>query len=270
MIMGDKYIPIDEVTFVEKGFLWGEGEESRPRFKIKVPHFMAGWDGYQAWEKERFDSMEANLKQGDVLFDIGSETGWMSVIYGKIVGPENVCLFEPVNENWPNILATWEENFGNVKPLRACACLVSDKTTAIESSDGRLINFARHPEFDKGIWPARAYGDHMLDARKYQYVHEHAHETPQISIDDFVYQSGIVPRGITIDVEGAEYLVLKGAQKTLGHIRPLVWVSVHEDQMKRNYDNTPEQISAWMHGLGYSQEKLAEDHEVHMFYRPLP
>ena len=89
-----------------------------------------------------------------------------------------------------------------------------------------------------------------------------------MAIDDFVSQSLIHPKALNIDVEGAELLVLKGAQHTLYFDRPFCWVSIHPDLLERNYQSTPEDIHRFMSGCRYTQEFLDTDHEEHWFYRP--
>ena len=76
----------------------------------------------------------------------------------------------------------------------------------------------------------------------------------------------IFPTALTIDVEGAELLVLWGAEKTLAENSLKVWVSIHEDLMERDFGRTTHEVHTFMEGLGYSGEHLATDHEEHYFY----
>jgi hypothetical protein len=61
------------------------------RYTVKMPEHIADPVNWEHWEKERCLSMETNLRKGDILFDIGSETGWASAIYARFVGPENMA-----------------------------------------------------------------------------------------------------------------------------------------------------------------------------------
>ena len=228
------------------------------RYRVKLPEFLLihGWTN---WEPERFISMEQNLKKGDVLFDVGAEVGWVSAIYAQFVGAENMCLFESNPDNWQNIKATWEaENLPNPKSCRLA--LVSDRNTLAE------------PDFETGYdkdgWPLAALTGMVWTPRSYRYIHEHAHSTPQMSLDVFSAISGIVPKAITIDVEGAELRVLRGAIEILMSYRPLIWVSIHEDLLLRDYGGTPQQIDELMTSCNYLGEHLATDHEAHWLYRP--
>jgi FkbM family methyltransferase len=228
------------------------------KYKVKVPSWWEGmfasWPGWPEWETERFRSMEENLKQGDVLFDVGSETGWNSAIYAQFVGAENMCLFEPTPELWPALKATWEQN-GLAMPRTACCAFVSYAYRASEAA----INFR--------CWPREASEQAIVESIKFNHLNEDAHGRPQITLDCFTL-SAVTPTAITIDVEGAEYQVLKGTEKTLREIRPLVWVSVHEKFMMERYGTTPAMIEALMESCGYRGTFLGDDHEAHWFYEP--
>jgi hypothetical protein len=52
-------------------------------------------------------------------------------------------------------------------------------------------------------------------------------------LDDIIRESGVSRVDvIKIDVEGAEYLVLKGAQETLARFHPMLLVEVVEPQLR--------------------------------------
>ena len=242
-------IPIAQVQFVERQYL--QNPDGSWRYTIRMPSFLAEWDVWPYWERERLLSMEQLLRQGDILFDIGAETGWMSVAFAGIVGAQNMVLFESTPENWPNIKATWEEN-QLAPPLRTFYGLVGKTLGEHALENG---------------WPSAALSGLLTPARSYRYIHEHAHSTPQITIDEFCTMTGIVPKALTIDVEGAEICVVEGAQKLLTKYDPLLWISVHPDLMFKDYNTTVEEFSRTLDSLGYSDELISIDHETHTLWR---
>lgn len=243
-------ITIEEANFVDRMI--------NGKHRVKMPAALATHGSFDNWEPERFDSMEKNLRKGQVLYDVGAETGHISAIYARFVGPENMVLFESNPDNWQNIKATWDAEFYE-RPLATFCGLVSDETKIPDT------NYALGQVHG---WPAPALTGRIWTPRSYRYIHEHAHNTAQTSLDDFAFSQARSPDAITIDVEGAEMKVLLGAKTLLHAKRPLVWVSIHPDLMKAHYNTTISDIHNFMKFCGYEEEYLATDHEVHMLYRP--
>lgn len=226
--------------------------ESQWEYKVWLPDWLAKWDVYGDWEVERFNSMRDNLKQGDILFDIGTELGWQSIIYAQFVGPENMVLVEPASVMWPNIMQTWKRNFPAHPPL---ACYVG--LIGAVSTQPRLL--------EKNTWPADAIGD-LVHQVSYNYIHEHAHVIRQITIDEYCKRTGITPDAMTMDIEGGELLVLRGAEKTLRENNLKVWVSIHDELGNLNYGFSPQDVQEFMNRCGYKGQHLATDHEAHWYY----
>lgn len=253
--MSNLLVPEDQVIWKKVRYLKinEEGpEENHPwEFELILPEPLASWDTFSVWEKERTRSMRDNLKQGDVLFDIGSEHGWLSCVYAQFVGAQNMVLFEPTPEFWPNIKATWEHN-GLATPKANVWALVGSEN-------------GTQPSIAINDWPEQAKTGRLIPKLAYRYIHDESHvaETPMITIDTFVEQTGIVPDAISADTEGAEILIIRGAEKTLREHHPIVWLSVHPDLALRDGYGDVQNIYDFMGSLGYTSTYLATDHEVH-------
>lgn len=220
-------------------------------YKFELNEPLASWDVFSYWEVERITSMQEHLKQGDILFDIGTEQGWCNLAYAQMVGPENMVLIEPTQEFWPNIKALWERNFEK-QPLAFYDGFFSNKT-----NDKRLII--------KSQWPVASKGD-LIDRNKYQYIHENTEDVAEMTIDDYVAKTGVTPTALTMDTEGSELLILKGAKKTLKKHKLKVWVSIHDDLGLRDYGVKDTDTIAYLESLGYKGEFLAKDHEQHWYF----
>lgn len=68
------------------------------------------------------------------------------------------------------------------------------------------------------------------------------------------------------DVEGAEMLVLKGADQFVRRARPQLLISVHETLT--GFGFTKEDVSRWIAERGYTCRVLAVDHEEHWWCDP--
>ena len=73
---------------------------------------------------------------------------------------------------------------------------------------------------------------------------------------------------ITIDVEGSEFEVLKGAEKVLMEDKPHVFVSVHPEFMFHQFNQYTAELVGFMKDRGYSFKILAFDHEFHFYFIP--
>lgn len=208
-------------------------------------------------ETARLNSMREHLSYGDILFDVGAEKGDQSVLYSAFVGAQSMCLFESEPRVWPNIRHEFYDN-GLPNPMACYVGLVSNVTASptTDYDDHMMPNG----------WPACAWG-HPTTDRTFRYIHQHTATTKQTRLDDWMRSTDIVPTAITMDIEGAEYIALLGAENILATHRPLVWVSIHPDLMERDYESTPEELYAYMTRLGYTGTHLGTDHEEHHFFQ---
>ncbi len=252
----NKLTASEDVLWVERPIIKmhdNPPESSQWEYRIMLPDWLAEWDVYGDWEVERFDSMRDNLKQGDILFDIGTEAGWQNIIYATYVGPENVVLIEPSHNMWANIMHIWQKNYPDKSPLACHYGLISDKTT----SEWVL---------PKGLFPTEAEGQ-LTTQVSYKSLVSDGSRTPQIKLDDYCRITGIKPDALTIDVEGSELAVLSGAGDMLLNNDIKVWVSVHPDMAQETYGQDPQIIHDYMKLMGYEGTFLAKDHEEHWFFR---
>jgi len=247
------FIPDERIEWVNVPIIKEDWKvhDSPYHYNFILPRPLADWDVFDYWERPRLDSMKKHLKHGEVLFDIGAEQGWCNLIYATFVGPENMVLIEPTYEFWGNIIKTWNKNY-DVPPLASYWGLFDTKT---------------RDDYDKGfdIWE-KAQNEQIIDRNKYQYIHESSSDITHIELDRYVTETGIVPDALTMDVEGAELLVLQGAEKTLKEHHPKLWVSIHPDLGERDYQVTKNMTIEYLENLGYVGEHLSTDHEEHWYF----
>jgi FkbM family methyltransferase len=210
-----------------------------------------------------------NAQNGEVVYDIGSEEGDFPALFSS--WGCDVVLFEPNDRVWPNIRAVWDAN--QLRPPLGMFVGFAGP------DDDRCAHLAKGtPDVDgvwSGEWPEAAYGP-VIGDHGFKTMPEYP-EIPRFAIDD-VARFLKPPTAITIDVEGAEYEVLLGAQKTLQEFKPKVWVSVHPEPAYLTYDRPfiLKDIQALMADCGYPQDPttgefgtfIASDHEDHWVWLP--
>lgn len=257
-------IPKDEIQWREVKYLkhplTATDEQAEWDYTLILNEPLASWDVFSYWEDERIQSMKTHLTKNDILFDIGAEVGWCSIVYASMVSPQNMVLIEPTMQFWGNIEAIWNKNCDHL-PKATAQVLFSDKDVTYDKdrkTNMKVGGFIKTPDF-------------IIDKMAYRYIHDntkHELDKPirEMKLDTFVKTTGIVPTALTMDTEGSEYLILKGAEETLRNNNLKVWVSIHDDLGVRDYGKTPDDTIALLNSFGYSGEYLATDHESHYFF----
>lgn len=234
------------------------------RWMIWTPDSVADWDGgtgdpvaRHGWEFERFESYRRHLRWDDVFFDVGAEHGWISAILAReFVDPTRMHLFEPTDAMWSNLRLTWEYN-GLPTPAGMIHAFAADHSDL-------MVELTPHDMWSK--WPVdveygvERAGVEYRSLRRPGLVHS-------VTLDDYSAVTGHLPDAISIDVEGAEMLVLRGAEQLLrAGVPQNVWVSIHPDMLERDYGSSREEVLDCMGRWGYEHTFLGADHEEHHLF----
>jgi len=137
-------------------------------------------------------------RPGDVAFDVGANAGSLSVLMSRLVGPRGVvCSFEAS----PRIVDKCQYNLA----VNGCANVTLYHRAVYRESRQMMRLFA---------------GPHLNDSLVQWTDSETSNLVQTVSIDDFVGYTGLVPKLIKMDVEGAEFDALQGMTRTLAASRP--------------------------------------------------
>ncbi|MGH9545463.1 MAG: FkbM family methyltransferase [Terriglobales bacterium] len=158
------------------------------------------WLGSYEYGKQR--AFQEVVRQGSVVYDIGANVGFYTLLASKLVGRSGqVYAFEPAPRNCRLLQRHLEMNgVDNVSVVQM----------AVFSTNGEAL-------FDSS---ANHSMGHLAACGTLK--------VPTIAIDRFVFDQAMpAPEVIKIDVEGAELEVLKGSYQTLCRHRPLILLATH-------------------------------------------
>lgn len=158
------------------------------------------------FEKNSTIVVKKLLKKGDIVFDIGANIGYYSVLFSKLVGEKGrVFCFEPTS-HFSNVLKMNLE-VNNIRNAEIFKIGLSNKDQILEIQIGDSSATLHSP------------GNRALDAQEFVNL---------TSLDKFVEQHNIQKIDfIKIDIDGHEPLFFEGAWKTLDRLNPIILLEVN-------------------------------------------
>jgi len=164
----------------------------------------AGEHGYWlgSYEMNKRQAFEREIKPGAVVFDIGANVGFFSLLAAVLAGIKGkVYAFEPLPRN--------------VLFLRKHAAL--NQLDTIEVFEAAVSDHSGEATFDQGASTAMG---HLADSGELK--------VKMVCLDDMLSEGKINPPDfIKVDVEGAEFLALSGARKLLAEYHPILFLDTH-------------------------------------------
>jgi FkbM family methyltransferase len=192
------------------------------------------------FETEDLNHFLAAVRDGDIVFDIGANTGAYCVPIGRSHPQAQVHAFEPIELNASLLQVSLHlSGVGNVRVIRKC---VSDEpgrvafSLAADSAYSSMIDTKRKPELQR-------------------------FECDAVTLADYCGATGgLRPDVLKIDVEGAELKVLRGADALFVDPvrRPrLAMIELYNLNL-RAFNTSIDEVCAWMFGRGYHAYVLVD------------
>ena len=190
---------------------------------VSVPGAATG-----SWEPHLVACFRRICRPGSIAFDIGANVGYHTLMLAKLVGTGGTCYaFEPNSENCRLILLGVEQNgFTNVKLM----------PIALSDRPGWAY-FSPHIGSNGGF---ATRGAEVADGS--------GTVVPVFVLDDLCLPGADI---IKVDVEGAEYKVLKGAEKSICRSRPAIVSEFSLEMTTRVSGVTGAHYLEWIAGLQY-------------------
>jgi FkbM family methyltransferase len=156
-----------------------------------VASFLISKGVHEKYETKLFKDL---IKPGMTVVDIGANIGYYTLIAAKLVGSKGkVYAFEPEPNNYRLLIKNIEENcYNNVIPIQK----------AVSNKPGKTKLFT-----SKTVFSSLSFSENNVPEKKEFVMVE------TITLDEFLENSNI--DFIKMDTEGAEGLIVEGAEKVL-------------------------------------------------------
>jgi FkbM family methyltransferase len=186
------------------------------------------WLGSYEYQKQK--ALQHELKAGDVVYDIGANAGFYSLLASVTVGATGyVYSFEPSPRNLQELKRHMQLN--HIKN-----CTVID--AAVSSADGQAT-------FD--ISDDRCTGHLAANGSL---------RVRTLTLDGLVSRGEIrAPNLMKIDIEGAELDCLHGASQVIQEYRPVIFLATHGQEM---HSACIELLAKWNYSLTSLDERPVE------------
>jgi FkbM family methyltransferase len=180
------------------------------------------------------------VKSGDIAFDVGASFGWYSCHLAQLVGKAGeVHIFEPTN--------AIDELKSNLTSNRFEARCVLNQV-ALGEKEGTETLFI--PE---------KLGTAFASLREHSYGRTHKVSVPTQRLDDYVTANKVRRVDfLKMDIEGGEYLVLKGAENVLKQYSPVVMLELQKSHTEC-FGYSPEDLISYLGALGYHLFEIDKD-----------
>jgi len=163
------------------------------------------------YEPELQDAMRRFIQPGWVVYDVGANIGYISLLLGRTVGLQGrVFAFEALPANISRLERNLAQN-QMTNRVKVISGAVSDRQEAqrflvhVSTSMGKVSGSAGREE---------AYQEEIL--------------VPGIQLDTFVYTQGNPPpNAIKMDIEGGEILAIQGMQLLISRAHPVLLIELH-------------------------------------------
>lgn len=190
----------------------------------------------------------SKLRVGDAVVDVGASFGLYSLVAASRVGPAGrVLAFEPARASYDVLCRNVALN--GYRWLRAFRLALANRTGT--------ATLYHHPDPSRNsLGPTGT----------------RAHEQVALVTLDDVLDTGDIPgrlAAMKIDVEGAEALVLQGAQRTIAQFRPLIIFEVNPDAA-RQLGSEPDAAWSLLETWNYRFFTLAEGGTLQPLAAPPP
>lgn len=215
------------------------------RFKCFLREHMGGQIFFRgSYSGDQLTLLGKLLNRSSVFVDAGANQGEFTVAAARMVPQGMVYAFEPVSEYRERLIENVRLNgFRNVEIL----------PLALGEQDGVLPIYDQQEDFTDGTRHEGLPTLFSSGARR------HLREVVPVKRFDEIVGELKLSRidVIKLDIEGAEWIALRGAINSIGRFRPVLILEIGRETC-RAAGHEPEALVQWLAKLGYRVEKIVD------------
>ena len=193
-----------------------------------VPVEVMNFGSYEPGEAQVIDLLSSSAKQ---ILDIGANIGWYAVRFAKRNPNSKIYAFEPLPVSYSYL----QRNIA----VNDVGSLVSSFNFGLSEACGKVDFF---------IAPTSSVNASMLNVADSSEAQKIVGLT--LTLDQWCENNQVCPDFIKCDVEGAELLVFRGAQKTLLQDKPVIFTELLR-KWSKPFGYHPNELLCYLHEMGY-------------------
>jgi FkbM family methyltransferase len=196
------------------------------------------------WEPESGRAVAGHLSPGATFIDVGAHIGYYSLQASRVVGASgHILAIEPNPQTLPKLRDNIAANNDRTISVWPVACAESESTLQLYAA------------------PRGNTGESSLSKENASHAGAPSavYSVAARPLDAIVAEANLSRVDvIKIDVEGAEFQVLKGAAQTIARYHPVLIIELVPDQLKA-MGATVEEVAAFLGAHGYRASPLMDE-----------
>jgi FkbM family methyltransferase len=215
-------------------------------------------------ERAYVNEFANHIKHGDVVFDIGAQAGYFTLVASRLVGSQGrVVAFEPFPENIDFIKAHCELNDCDNTTLLEVAVGGSCGTRTFQVANAFMGHILEQDLLSTAESVADSVSDSATDSETDS---GSVLAVSVVTLDELpASHQNLRPDVMKIDTEGMEYWVLQGGKEMIQAHRPILFIATHGEI---NQKRTLQLLEEW----NYEVVMIGEGSSKNADYiaKPLP
>jgi FkbM family methyltransferase len=189
------------------------------------------------------------LREGMTVFDVGANVGELTLLFSRFVGEGRVHAFEASRNGFERLTTVCQAASRRNVCLNHLALAEEEGTVSLHVYDDDYLSWS-----SRAVRPLENYG---IDVKPVA-----LEETAATTLDLYCERNDIKRIDLLkVDVEGAEYQVLLGAERMLRE-KLVSCLTFEFGQTTFDMGNNPDEIEAYLSGLGYKLRNLVKGEPV--------